>query len=107
MKVGLIVPPFITVPPERYGGTELFVAHLAEGLRAAGHWPVVYTVGASKVDCEIRWRSPKGKWPIDSQLESSLEDLDHSSWAGQDAARDCDVLHLNNAPGLCLSRFIQ
>ena len=107
MKIALIVPPFITVPPERYGGTELFVAHLAEGLRAKGHWPVVYTVGSSRVDCEIRWRMPEGHWPMDSALESSLEDLDHSSWACEDAARECDVLHLNNAPGLNLSRFIQ
>lgn len=106
MKIGLIVPPFITVPPERYGGTELFVAQLAEGLRAKGHWPVVYTVGASKVECEIRWRSAHGRWPIESALESSLDDLDHSSWACRDASRDCDVIHLNNAPGLNLTRFV-
>jgi glycosyltransferase involved in cell wall biosynthesis len=107
MKVALIVPPFITVPPERYGGTELFAAHLAQGLRARGHWPVVYTVGASRVDCEIRWRAPRGRWPIESALESNLEDLEHSSWACHDAARDCDVIHLNNAPGLMLTRFVE
>lgn len=107
MKVALIVPPFITVPPERYGGTELFVAHLAEGLRARGHWPVVYTVGASRVECETRWRSKRGRWPIESALESSLEDLEHSSWACHDAARDCDVIHLNNAPALTHSRFFE
>ncbi|HVA62456.1 MAG TPA: glycosyltransferase family 4 protein [Terriglobales bacterium] len=106
MKIGLVVPPFITVPPERYGGTELFVAELAEGLRAKGHWPVVYTVGASRVGCEIRWRVPRGKWPIESALESSLDDLEHSSWACEDAARDCDIIHLNNAPGLNVSRFV-
>ncbi|HXR98684.1 MAG TPA: glycosyltransferase family 4 protein [Terriglobales bacterium] len=107
MKIALIVPPFITVPPERYGGTELFVAQLAEGLRAAGHAPVVYTVGASKVRCEIRWRSARGTWPIENALESSLDDLEHTSWACQDAAQDCDVLHLNNAPGLSLVRMIE
>ncbi|MGH9488477.1 MAG: glycosyltransferase family 4 protein [Terriglobales bacterium] len=106
LRIGLVVPPFITVPPLRYGGTELFVALLAEGLKARGHHPVVYTVGNSKVGCEIRWRADEGRWPIESALESSLEDLEHSSWACQDAARDCDVIHMNNAPGLNLSRFV-
>jgi glycosyltransferase involved in cell wall biosynthesis len=107
LRIALIVPPFITVPPERYGGTELFVAQLAEGLCAAGHEPVVYTVGASKVRCETRWRSPRGHWPIDNALESSLDDLEHSSWACRDAAQDCDIIHLNNAPGLSLARLIE
>lgn len=107
MRIGIIVPPFITVPPERYGGTELFAAYLAEGLRARGHHPVVYTVGASRVGCEIRWRAARGHWPIDSPLESSLDDLDHAAWACADAARDCDVIHLNNAPGLVLSRLVR
>lgn len=107
MRIALVVPPFITVPPERYGGTELFVAELAEGLRAHGHSPVVYTIGASRVDCETRWRRHEGHWPIDSALESNLEDLEHSSWACHDAARDSDVIHLNNAPGLNVARFIR
>lgn len=106
LKVGIVVPPFITVPPQRYGGTELFAANLAEGLRDLGHWPVVYTVGASRVACETRWREASGRWPIDSPLESSLDDLDHSAWACADATRDCDVIHLNNAPGLTFSRFV-
>ncbi|MGH9415953.1 MAG: glycosyltransferase family 4 protein [Terriglobales bacterium] len=100
------MPPFIAVPPVRYGGTELFVAHLAEGLRASGHQPVVYTVGCSKVEAEVRWRTKRGRWPIESALESSLADLEHACWACVDAAGDCDVIHLNNAPGLGYSRFV-
>jgi glycosyltransferase involved in cell wall biosynthesis len=106
MRIALVVPPFICVPPKRYGGTELFAAELAEGLKALGHHPVVYTVGESKVDCEVRWRRERGAWPISSPIESSLEDVDHSSWACQDAAADCDIIHLNNAPGLSFSRFV-
>ena len=32
MRVALVASPFISVPPKRYGGTELFIAQLAEGL---------------------------------------------------------------------------
>lgn len=107
MRVGLVVPPFIPVPPERYGGTELFVAQLAEGLRLRGHMPVVYTVGASKVACKTRWRWPRGSWPIEMPNESSLDDLDHASWACAEAAHECDVIHANSAPTLSFSRFLE
>ena len=36
MRIALIVSPFISVPPTRYGGTELFIAYLAEGLERRG-----------------------------------------------------------------------
>ena len=35
MRIGLIGPPFIEIPPRRYGGTELFIANLARGLQKA------------------------------------------------------------------------
>jgi hypothetical protein len=49
VKIALIAAPFIAVPPTDYGGTELFVAHLAEGLQDAGAEVVVYANGESAV----------------------------------------------------------
>ncbi|WP_454699387.1 glycosyltransferase family 4 protein [Arthrobacter humicola] len=37
MRIGLIAPPWLHVPPPRYGGTEVVVDGLARGLVAAGH----------------------------------------------------------------------
>ncbi|MCG2624843.1 glycosyltransferase family 4 protein [Arthrobacter sp. I2-34] len=37
MRIGLIAPPWIQVPPPAYGGTELVVDLLARGLADAGH----------------------------------------------------------------------
>lgn len=37
MRIGLIAPPWLQVPPPRYGGTEVVVDGLARGLAAAGH----------------------------------------------------------------------
>lgn len=105
MKIGLIVPPFIPVPPPRYGGTELFIANLAEGLRHLGHHPIVYTNGESTIACETRWLFPRSNWPIPTELHGSLEDINHTSWACKDAVGDCDLIHLNNAPGLSFSRL--
>src|SRR5579859_5831164 len=52
MKIALVVAPFIAVPPADYGGTELFVAHLAEELQRAGTEVIVYANGESKVNVE-------------------------------------------------------
>ncbi len=104
MKIALIAPPFISVPPPRYGGTELHLAHLALGLRRRGHHPVVYTNGESRLKVELRYLYPRSEWPIHDNLHSSLKDLNHSSWACREAA-DCDLIHLHNAPGLAFTRF--
>ena len=55
MRVAIIAPPFIPVPPPKYGGTELFIAQLATGLTELGHDVVVYANGESRLPCEVRW----------------------------------------------------
>jgi glycosyltransferase involved in cell wall biosynthesis len=37
MRIGLIGPPWVPVPPPAYGGIEAVLDHLARGLQAAGH----------------------------------------------------------------------
>jgi glycosyltransferase involved in cell wall biosynthesis len=106
MRIALVAPPFIAVPPQRYGGTELFIAHLACGLVRLGHEVIVYANGESSVDCEVRALYPKSEWPITSDLNSNLKDLNHTAWACSDAAGSVDLLHLNNSPGLAFSRFL-
>ncbi len=107
MKIALIAPPFIPVPPVRYGGTELHLAHLARGLRQLGHHPVVFANGESSIeDAELRYLYPRAEWPLRDGLYSSLKDLNHSGWACREAAADCDLIHLHNAPGLTFSRYL-
>jgi glycosyltransferase involved in cell wall biosynthesis len=106
MRIGLIAPPFISVPPKDYGGTELFIAQLAEGLKKRGLEVVVYTNGESAVDVEKRWMYPTAQWPIKVDGHSFLKDVEHSAWATQDAASYCDLLHLHAAPALTYSRFV-
>jgi glycosyltransferase involved in cell wall biosynthesis len=106
MRIALIAPPFIPVPPLKYGGTELFVAHLAEGLKQSGIDVVVYATGDSTVDVELRSLYSKSEWPLEGEIFGNLKDVNHTTWAIADAVRDCDILHLNNAPGLASSRLI-
>jgi glycosyltransferase involved in cell wall biosynthesis len=105
LRIALIASPFISVPPKKYGGTELFVSHLAEGLTRLGIDVVVYANGESTVQAELRWLYEKDDWPIEGELYSSMKDLNHTSWAVNDCWRDADVIHLNNAPGIAFSRL--
>jgi glycosyltransferase involved in cell wall biosynthesis len=106
MRIALIAPPFIPVPPNNYGGTELFIGNLAVGLKALGHEVVVYTNGEATVPVERRWIYEKSEWPIKGEVHDSLKDMNHTAWAISGAASDCDLIHLNNAPGLVHSRFV-
>src|SRR3954462_13728829 len=100
MRIALIAPPFISIPPKMYGGTELFVAHLAEGLQRNGIDVVVYANGESSVRVEVKSLYPKSQWPLQDEIFVNMKDINHTAWAIADAAKHCDILHLNNAPGL-------
>ena len=106
MKIAIIAPPFIAVPPRKYGGTELFIAELARGLQLQGIDVTVYTNGESTIDAPMRWLYPKGEWPLRSEMEASLRGLNHSAWALKEAAQAADLINVNSAPGLSFSRFI-
>jgi glycosyltransferase involved in cell wall biosynthesis len=107
MRIALVAPPFIPVPPIRYGGTELFIAHLAENLSQIGHEVVVYANGQSTVEAEVRWCYRQSMWPPEGNFSETLKEINHSAWAIQDAAKTCDVIHVNNTFGLACSRFVE
>lgn len=105
MKIALVAPPFITVPPKDYGGTELFIAQLAEGLQKQGIEVVVYTNGESTVNAERRWIYEHDQWPIKVEQHAFLKELHHAAWSLQDAMKNCDLIHLNSPWALPITRF--
>jgi glycosyltransferase involved in cell wall biosynthesis len=107
MRVALIAPPFLPVPPKKYGGTELFIAQLAEGLKNSDIDVVVYTNGESTVGVETRWLYKDPQWPVSGEVYDNLKDFNHASWAIREAAVDCDVIHLHNVPALMFTRFVK
>jgi glycosyltransferase involved in cell wall biosynthesis len=104
LRIALIAPPFIAVPPADYGGTELFVAHLAEGLQKIGADVVVYSNGESTVNVERRWIYERAQWPIKVSEPTWLKHLNHEAWAIQDADKECDIIHVQSAQGIAFSR---
>src|SRR5262249_45821415 len=106
MRIALIAPPFITVPPKKYGGTELFVAELAVALQNEGLDVVVYANGESTVDAPTRWVYERADWPLSEGIEANPKGLKHFAWSMKDAAGEADIIHLNNASGLSVARFV-
>ena len=106
MRIGLISPPFIAVPPLAYGGTELFIANLARTLHEQGHDVTVYANGESRLPCRVKWRYPLSDWPLADPLAAQLKNADHTAWAIHDAAQSVDVLHLNDAVAVPFTPFV-
>jgi len=105
MRVGIVASPFIPVPPKTYGGTELFIATLAEALVREGVEAIVYTNGDSTVGVEKRYVYPATEWPVDRIIYQGLKEVHHTCWSIKDASLCCDVIHLNGPAGVSLSLF--
>ncbi|HEY7958172.1 MAG TPA: glycosyltransferase family 4 protein [Polyangia bacterium] len=102
MRIAMISTPFVPVPPPQYGGTELIVAELVEGLIAAGHEVTLFTCGEEGPDVRALYGTPH--WPPDPYPE-----LEHASWAlGEVLAdrRGFDVIHAHVPSALAFAPFV-
>jgi glycosyltransferase involved in cell wall biosynthesis len=55
MRIAVIAPPWLPVPPPAYGGTELVLDGLCRGLVAAGHDVLLCTTGDSTCPVDRFW----------------------------------------------------
>lgn len=55
MRIAIVAPPWVPVPPPAYGGTEAVLDSLARGLQAAGHDVLLYATGDSRCTVPTRW----------------------------------------------------
>lgn len=102
MKIALISTPFLSVPPRDYGGTELIVHELAEGLVARGHEVTIFTTGDSTTSGRIEALYPEAQWPPDYLVE-----LNHVTWAFEMIAdQGYDVIHCHAISALAVARLI-
>lgn len=59
MRIAIIAPPWVAVPPQAYGGTETVIDTLARGLQAAGHDVLLWATGDSTCPVPTRWALPR------------------------------------------------
>lgn len=65
LAIALVAPPFVRVPPERYGGTERVLAVLANALVARGHEVTLFASGDSATEATLVPIAPKASWTMD------------------------------------------
>jgi glycosyltransferase involved in cell wall biosynthesis len=62
LRIGLVAPPVVRVPPAKYAGTERIVAALADGLVARGHYVRLIASGDSTAGSETVPVIPHAAW---------------------------------------------
>jgi glycosyltransferase involved in cell wall biosynthesis len=102
MRIAMVSTPFLAVPPLKYGGTELVIHELVEGLVAKGHEVVLFATGDSATSAELRYAYPEAQWP-----PSSAAEMYHVSSAMDQIANDeFDLVHTHSALTLGFGRLL-
>lgn len=101
MRIAMISTPFVSVPPKDYGGTELVVSELVEGLVARGHEVALFAPADSETNADLRSLYPAAVWP-----PNPLPDQNHISWALREAVHDgFELAHAHSAGALAFGRL--
>jgi glycosyltransferase involved in cell wall biosynthesis len=89
VRIAIVAPPWLSVPPPAYGGTENVLDALARGLKRAGHDVVLCTTGDST--CPVQ-RTSVFKKSIGVGSGSSVDEIRHVLHA-YDQIQGADVVH--------------
>lgn len=96
MRIAQIAPCWLAVPPERYGGIELVVAQLADGLTERGHDVTLFASGGSRTKARLvsYYDTPPG---TEKLITDPLTELPHSLNAYAQAS-GFDLIHEHSFP---------
>src|ERR1017187_804678 len=93
MRIGLIAPPWLPVPPPGYGGTEVVIDNLARGLKVLGHDVRLFTVGESTCPVPREYLYRGGVEPLGADVPEAAHVL-----AAYEALAGVDIIPYQ--PGL-------
>ena len=102
LRIGILAPPWVPVPPAAYGGTERVIDLLARGLSAAGHDVRLWTTGDAT--CPVRMGFTYSTAQTRAMGTSSVElrhTLEGYEWFTDER---CDVVHDHTLAGPLLGR---
>jgi glycosyltransferase involved in cell wall biosynthesis len=96
LRIGVIAPPWLAVPPPSYGGTELVIDVLCRGLQDRGHRVELFTLGSSTCDVPSHWLYEQGD---PEGMGTIVPELRHTA-AAYDTFAACDIVHDHTIGGL-------
>lgn len=98
MRIGLIAPPWVPIPPPAYGGTEVVIDDLARALQARGHHVTLFTIGESTCPVTRAYLFEYAPEPMGTSPEEAAHVL-----AAYEALTDVDVIHDHTTLGPLLA----
>lgn len=104
MKIAVLGPPWLSVPPLGYGGTERVFYNVAEGLVKRGHEVTLYATGDSHFSSKLEYLYPKA---LGNNLDLKLNPfyiLNHLHHFYKNADSRFDIIH-DNASDMMLSVY--
>lgn len=104
LRIALLSPPFLPVPPPGYAGTERVVGALAQGLHDRGHAVTLFAPGDSNVPYELVPSVPHSLWRNGHRGDASSYIEGTVAMAWEEAAR-FDIIHSHlDTAGFALAR---
>jgi glycosyltransferase involved in cell wall biosynthesis len=104
MRIALVAPPMLQIPPRRYAGTERVVAALGDELHRRGHEVTLFASGDSVVDYELVPTVARALWPAGVRGDISRF-LDATVGLVEAAVGRFDIVHSHlETAGLALTR---
>ena len=97
MRIAEIAPPWVSVPPPSYGGIELVVALVADGLVDRGHDVTLFASGGSRT--KGRLVSPLAESPALADMGLSVTDDTIHTLSAYLHAGEFDVIHDHSGLG--------
>jgi glycosyltransferase involved in cell wall biosynthesis len=93
MRIAQISPPWLAVPPKGYGGVELIVALLADGLVDRGHDVTLFATGDSITRADLEFIFPIA--PGSKAINDPRHETVHALHAFRDTGR-FDLFHVHS-----------
>ena len=103
MRIAVVAPPWFTIPPKGYGGTERVVAMIADGLAALGHEVTLFAPGGSSSLATVCETVPEQMFEF---LGSGAVDTQNTLMAYRHAGR-FDLVHDHTVAGLAVAPFLR
>jgi hypothetical protein len=96
VKIGILAPPWLPVPPPGYGGTETVLDSLARGLAGAGHDVVLFASGDSSCPVPVMWEYERC---VGVGAGGTAAEIRHVV-SGYEALAEVDVIHGHTLVGV-------
>ena len=100
MKIAIVSPIIIPVPPIKYGGIQLIVAELVYGLAARGHQVTVFCSGESTIEGKNIIRTELSPYPTFDHADENRMWEEKQLFSVVKRQNESDVTHLHYEPAV-------